>query len=161
PRSRKDSAPAPERPVAPTRRRTFWPLLALALLPAPLAAHPVEEKVYDRTLTVRLTGRAVVVEYQLEVNALTADSDGPDLVSKDELAEITEATQVYAAFLRGSAPQIGYCLYAKLDGKELKFVCKEQSYRVLDHLRLEYRFEAAWQPAPGKQHAFTLRETNY
>jgi ABC-type nickel/cobalt efflux system permease component RcnA len=148
--------------------RRYWVCVAavLAVLPAPSpAAHPIEEKVYDRTITVRLTPRAVVVDYHLEVNARTAYSDVPDLVSKTELAEITSTEQVYRTFLDGMAPLLGKTLYATLDDRELTFVCKEKRYRLLDHLRCEYRFEAAWEPAAalgvGAKHQFAFREANF
>src|SRR5262249_32190695 len=136
-------------------------VLALAALPAPaLRAHPIEEKVYDRTIRVLLTDRAVVVEYQLEVNARTAYSDVPDLVSRAELAEISRAEQVYRAFRDGLAPQLAKTLYATLDDRELAFVCTEKKSQLLDHLRCEYRFEASWRPGPG-QHRLRFREANF
>jgi ABC-type nickel/cobalt efflux system permease component RcnA len=132
-------------------------LLCLAVL----SAHPIEEKVYDRIINVRLTNSAVVVSYVLEANARTAYSDVPDLVSKAELAEITRAEQVYRAFLNGLAPQLRKTLYATLDAKELVFVCKQKQFRVPDHLSCEYVFEAAWQPAAGTRHRFVFREPNF
>jgi ABC-type nickel/cobalt efflux system permease component RcnA len=137
-------------------------LLCLAVLPAPsLSAHPIEEKVYDRIISVRLTDSAVVVSYVLEVNGRTAYNDVPDLVSKAELADITSAEQVYRAFLNGLEPQLRKTLYSTLDGKELKFVCKEKQFRVPDHLSCAYRFEAVWQPTAGTRHQFLFREANF
>ena len=143
-------------------RQLLCLIVLLAVLPAPsLSAHPIEEKVYDRSIDVCLTDSAVVISYVLEVNARTAYSDVPDLLSRAELAEVTRAEQVYRAFLDGLAPQLAKTLYAALDGKELPFVCKEKQFKVLDHLRCEYRFEAAWRPAPGVKHRFLFREANF
>jgi ABC-type nickel/cobalt efflux system permease component RcnA len=149
----------------PPGNRTLLCLICtwlLAVLPAPSpAAHPIEEKVYDRTITVRVTPAAVLVDYHLEVNARTTYSDVPDLVSKQELADITSSEQVYRAFLNGMEPLLGKTLYATLDDRELTFVCKEKRYRLLDHLRCEYRFAAAWKPAVGAKHRFVFREANF
>ena len=151
-----------ETTMPPGHRTLLCLATFLAALPAPTArAHPIEEKVYDRTITVRLTAPAVVVDYHLEVNARTAYSDVPDLVPKKELAEITRAEDVYRAFLNGTAPLLGKTLYATLDDKELAFVCKDKRFRVLDHLRCAYRFEAAWRPLPGAKHRFLFREANF
>src|SRR5262245_6665071 len=90
-----------------SRMKLLFALLCLAGLPAPvLAAHPLPQKVYDRTITVRLTGNAVVVDYHLEVDALTAYTDLPDLVSRDEMGGITTREAVFKAFLDGKSPEI-------------------------------------------------------
>ncbi len=120
-----------------SRNRLLLGLLPCLLgLPAPaLRAHPLPQKVYDRTITVRLTSDAVVVDYHLEVDALTASTDLPDLVSRDELADITTREAVFKAFLEGQAPLIANNLCARLDKQALKFVCKERRYLLTEHLR--------------------------
>ncbi|MBI1916929.1 MAG: hypothetical protein HYS12_19650 [Planctomycetes bacterium] len=137
-------------------------LLCLAGLPAPaLRAHPLPQKVYDRTITVRLTGDAVVVDYHLEVDALTAYTDLPDLVSRDELGGITSREAVFKAFLDGQAPLIANNLYATLDKKVLEFTCKERRCFLTEHLRCEYRLKAPWHPSPDAEHSFKFHEANF
>ena len=152
-----------QRNPVPSRNRCLCGLLlALAWWPAPaLRAHPLPQKVYDRTIVVRLTMESVVIEYHLEVDPLTAYTDLADLVSRDDLASITSREAVYQAFLDGEAPLIANNLCASLDKQALEFVCKERRYALTDHLRCEYRFEAAWRPAPSEQHSFTFREANF
>jgi hypothetical protein len=148
--------------VPSRNRRLFGLLLALAWLPAPaLRAHPLPQKVYDRTIVVRLTTDSVVIDYHLEVDPLTAYTDLADLVSRDELGGITSREAVYQAFLDGEAPLIANNLIARLDKQVLEFVCKERRYALTDHLRCEYRFEAAWRLAPDEKHTFTFHEANF
>ena len=135
--------------------------LSLHLVALTLLAHPVDVRTYDRSITVRLTPAAVVVEYVLEVNSQTALNDLPDLVSKEERARIFRAEEVHEAFSRASAPFLAKNLLARLDGKDLAFTLKQRKHQVLDHLRCEYRFEADWKPKPESEHTFTFRETNY
>ncbi len=151
-----------QRNTVPSRNRhLFVLLLALACLPAPaLRAHPLPQKVYDRTIVVRLTADSVVIDYHLEVDPLTAYTDLADLVSRDEIGGITRES-VYQAFLDGEAPLIANNLIARLDTNVLDFVCKERRYALTDHLRCEYRFEAAWRPAPDAKHSFTFHEANF
>jgi len=145
-----------------SQNRPLLGLLCLACLPAPaLRAHPLPQKVYDRTITVRLTDTAVVIDYHLEVDALTAYSDLPDLLSRDEIAAITNREAVFRAFLDGQAPLLANNLYATLDKQVLEFVCKERRWTHTDHLRCEYRFEAPWRLAPDTKYAFAFHEANF
>jgi hypothetical protein len=50
-------------------------ILALLLLPGAARAHPVPKDNHDRTLVVRLTPEAVLVDYRLEVDELRAALD--------------------------------------------------------------------------------------
>ncbi len=135
--------------------------LSLHLVALALLAHPVPLNSYDRVIIVRLTPAAVVVDYVLEVDSLTAFNDVPSLVSKEEMARLFGANELHAAFARASGPLLANNLLARLDGQALTFTLKQRKLQLLDHLRCEYRFEAEWKPAPGKDHDFTFRETNY
>src|SRR5438132_6581108 len=42
------------------------------------------------------------------------------------------------------APILADNLTAKVDGKTLEFHCVERSHQLLDHVRCDFRFEAAW-----------------
>ena len=120
-------------------------------------AHPIPKNNHDRTIVVRLTPRAVVIDYVLEVDELSAVNDLP----RAEWAKLTDRGQFFAVFLRYFAPVLGNNLVASLDGEPLAFICVAQQYKILDHLRCEYRYEAAWDIKPEKEYVFTLRESNY
>jgi ABC-type nickel/cobalt efflux system permease component RcnA len=142
----------------------FYLRLALVLgltFNAAARAHPVPVNSYDRTIVVRLTPSAVVVEYILEVDSFTARNDVPSLVSRAELARIGNPEQVHEAFARASAPLLANNLLARFGGRALTFSCTRRTYKVLDHLRCEYRFEAPWKIEPNRPAAFTFREVNY
>ena len=128
---------------------------------AVVCAHPIEEQVYDRTVSVRLTASAVVVDYVLEVSDLTAFNDTADLVSDEERPTITSRAAVRRAYLNGNAPLLAKTFLAEIDKKRLSFICKEKKLQVLDHLRCEYRFEAPWRLTAGVKHHFTFRDPNF
>ncbi len=132
--------------------------LCLVLVFAGIArAHPIPKNNHDRTITVRLTPKAVIIEYVLEVDELTAVNDLP----RAEWARLTDRREFFAVFLKYFAPVLSNNLVASLDGEPLEFTCVSRQFKVLDHLRCEYRFEAEWKLTPGKEHAFTIRESNY
>src|SRR5438067_808077 len=132
-------------------------LLGLLAAPGVAGAHPVPRDNHDRTLVVRLTPGAVVVDYRLDVDEARAALD----LSRAELARVSTRAEFYDAFTRSHAPYLAGNLDARLDGKPLTFTCVRQDYQMLDHLRCDYRFRAPWSPAPGKEHAFAFREGNY
>jgi ABC-type nickel/cobalt efflux system permease component RcnA len=135
-------------------------LLSLSLLLglAPSArAHPIPKNNHDRTIVVHLTPRAVVVYYRLEVDELTAYLDLP----RAEKADLKQPREICPVFLRYFAPVLADNLFATLDDKPLTFTCVSKRFKVLDHQRYDYRFEAAWEPGPGKKHDLALREGNY
>jgi nickel/cobalt exporter len=133
-------------------------LLLSSLAWAPAArAHPVPKDNHDRTLVVRLTPEAVLVDYRLELDEARAARDLP----KNEIAKISSRREFYETFTRFSARHLADNLVARLDGVSLTFACARQRYEVLDHLRCEYHFRAPWAPAAGKEHRFDFREGNY
>jgi nickel/cobalt transporter (NicO) family protein len=132
-------------------------LLALVALTPAARAHPIPRDNHDRTIVVRLTPEAVVVDYRLEVDELRAVEDMP----REELHGLDPAKGFHRLFLDYHAPVLANNLDATLDGKALTFTCVARRFRVLDHLRCDFRFRAPWKLAPGGQHAFTFREGNY
>ena len=135
-------------------------LLALCILltAAPFAmAHPIPKHNHDRTIVVHLTAGAVVIEYSLELDELTAVNDLP----RSEWAGLNDRRQFYPVFLRYFAPVLGDNLVASLDGHPLTFTCVSRQFKLIDHLRCDYRFEAPWKLGPGKEYVFTIRESNY
>jgi hypothetical protein len=112
---------------------------------------------HDRTVVVRLTPEAVVVDYRLEVDETRAAQDLP----RSQYAGVASRKDFYAVFSRYFAPVLGENLVARLDGKALEFVCVRRRHELLDHLRCDYRFRAPWKLTPGRRHAFDFREGNY
>jgi ABC-type nickel/cobalt efflux system permease component RcnA len=138
-----------------SRQLLALPLLLLAAASAP--AHPVPRDNHDRTLVVRLTPDAVVVDYRLEVDEYRATRDLP----AEELEGVTDRKDFHAAFTRYHAGFLGNNLVARLDGKLLEFTCVYQRYQLLDHVRCDFRFRAPWKLSADKPHRFTFRESNY
>jgi hypothetical protein len=148
-------------------------LLALAVLGfcgLPLAqGHPVPRQTHDRTISVHLGKDGVLVNYRLEVDEYTAVyEDLPALGDQLDLTRLTTAQECRDAFIRCYAPILAGNLLGTLNGQPLEFTCvgrrhtvREDDGQALDHLRCDFRFEAAWQLAPGKRHEFTFREGNY
>jgi ABC-type nickel/cobalt efflux system permease component RcnA len=137
-------------------RHILGVFLLLLLVPA-AQAHPVPRDNHDRTLVVRLTPEAVVVEYRLEVDEYRATLDMP----RAELAGVDSRKGFYAAFARYHADLLANNLAATLDGRTLEFTCVGQRYQLLDHVRCDFRFRAPWTLSAGGAHRFTFRECNY
>jgi ABC-type nickel/cobalt efflux system permease component RcnA len=140
----------------PRAPRTACLLLLLALA-APAGAHPVPGDNHDRTVVVRLTAEAVLVDYRLELDETRAALDLP----RSEQANIRAPRDFYAVFTHYFGSVLAYNLVANLDGQPLEFTCVEERHELADHLRCDYRFRAPWRPAPGRPHTFELREANF
>jgi ABC-type nickel/cobalt efflux system permease component RcnA len=132
-------------------------LLLLLAFASAGAAHPVPKDNHDRTLVVRLTPAALIVDYRLELDEYRAARDLP----RSELEGVDSRKDFHAAFRRYHADVLANNLFAALDGKPLEFSCIQQRHQILDHIRCDYRFLARWKLAPGKAHRFTFREGNY
>ncbi len=131
--------------------------LALALLAPAAFAHPVPKNNHDRTIQIALTPEAVLIDYQLEVDETRAALD----MTEDALAGVGSRREFYAAYVRFLAPVLSHNLDARLDGKALVFACARQRFDVTDHVLCRYHFRAAWKLAPGREHAFAFRESNF
>src|SRR5262249_25365336 len=119
-------------------------------------------RTYDRTIVVRLTRDAVLVDYRLEVDEWTVVYvDLPAVSDKLDLTRLSKPREFYEAITRHYAPILADNLTATLDGKPLTFTSVKQGFQVLDHLRCDFVFRAPWQPAPNREHVFTFREGNY
>jgi ABC-type nickel/cobalt efflux system permease component RcnA len=132
-------------------------VVALLTLAGSLCAHPVPSDNHDRSIVVRLTAEAVEVDYRLEMDETRAALDLP----KEETATVSSRREFHEAVLRFHRTVLAGNLDARLDGKPLDFTCVDGSYSVTDHLRCDFRFRAAWHPAPGVLHTFAFREGNY
>src|SRR5581483_5154045 len=130
--------------------------LCVSVVPS-TCAHPVPSDNHDRTIVVRLTAEALIVDYRLEVDELRAQRDLP----RSEIAKITSRTDFYNIFTNYFADILAGNLVARLDDKELSFTCERKAYEATDHLRCDYRFRAAWSPTPRAPHTLSIRESNY
>jgi ABC-type nickel/cobalt efflux system permease component RcnA len=138
-------------------RRSLFSILTLFLLPTAVGAHPVPKDNHDRTLVVRITPGALVVDYRLEVDEVRAIRDLPEAI----LREVKNKDDLRQRFLDYFADVLARHLDAKLDGQELKFRCVRKTSLLLDHIRCDYRFVADWAPSADADHSLTFREGNY
>jgi ABC-type nickel/cobalt efflux system permease component RcnA len=147
-----------------TKLLAAFAALCLSLtLVRPASAHPVPSDNHDRSLLVRLTAGAVVVDYRLEVDKSRAELDLPVA----ERARVINR-DLYETFCRYFGDILAGNLAADLDGKPLEFRCvshrftlRDELGRDLGHLRCDYRIQAACDLALDTEHRFTLRESNY
>ncbi len=149
-----------------TRAPGVWGVLLAgvwlsAITPA-VRAHPVPKGSHDRTATIRLTAEAVVVEYRLEVDPWTVIfEDLAGLEDKADLSKLSKPHEFYQTFTRLYGPVLAAGLDASLDGGRLSFECVRHGHEVLDHLRCDFVFRAAWRPRPGATHRLAFRDANF
>lgn len=137
-------------------------VLVTCLTTQSAVAHPVPKRAHDRTVVVRLTPEAVVVDYRLEVDEWTVVFiDLPAVNDRVDLAKLTRPAEFHEAFTRCYAPILADNLLGRLDGQPLTFHCVERSHRVIDHLQCDFRFEAPCKLDPAARHEFSFREGNY
>jgi ABC-type nickel/cobalt efflux system permease component RcnA len=138
--------------------RRFLLALLLPLLLAPtLAAHPVPKSNHDRTIVVRVTAAALIVDYRLETDEANIAYEVP----REAAAGIKSREELLDAYSGAFAEVLGRNLDTSLDKEELRFKCVRRSFVATDHVRCEYRFEAAWAPAADREHAVKFHESNY
>ena len=137
--------------------RALLSLAVVLAVCAPAIGHPIPKDNHDRTIVVHLTPHAIVVDYRLEVDELSAFKDLP----ASEANKLTDRRELPPVFLRYFGPVLANNLDATLDGNPLTFTCVRQQDQLLDHIRCDYRFEAKWAPESGKKHVCTIEEGNY
>src|SRR5437879_2306568 len=115
--------------------RCFLSALLLPLLFAPsVCAHPVSEPSNrDRLIVVRLTDKALLVDYRLEIDegTLVKDNDFPDT----ERARATSRKELFELYSRFFVDILGRNFDASLDGQELRFTCVQRNSAATDHVR--------------------------
>lgn len=131
-------------------------LCALLFVP-PAVAHPVPKTNRDRTIVVRVTAGALVVDYRLELD----EGSIPDELTAEEKAHVTTRSELLQAFTQSFADTTCRTLDASLDGQELRFQCVQQKFTATDHVRCEYRFESRWALAADADHKVKFHDTNY
>jgi ABC-type nickel/cobalt efflux system permease component RcnA len=122
-----------------------------------LSAHPVPRDNHDRTIVIRLTADAVEVDYRLEMDETRAALDMP----RSEIAGVGSRKEFHEVVVRFHRSVLAENLDARLDDRPLEFTCTAANFEVTDHLRCDFRFRAAWQPAPNERHVFAFHEGNY
>jgi ABC-type nickel/cobalt efflux system permease component RcnA len=138
----------------------------------PLHAHPVPRRCHDRTITVRITPVAILVDYRLDVDEFTVVFDDlPALGDQVDLTKLHKPQEFYEAFARSYAPILAANLVARLDGRPLEFRCIKHDYTLrdengaaLDHLRCDFVFRADLSAADtdlSQPHTLTFKEGNY
>lgn len=132
-------------------------LCVLCILRGEVSAHPVPKDNHDRTIVVRLTADAVIVEYRLELDVARAARD----LQNVDLSDIQSEDQLYAVFTRYFGPILADNLVARVDGKPLTFTCTTRKHELLDHLRCDFVFRAPWKLEAGKVRTFAFRESNF
>jgi nickel/cobalt transporter (NicO) family protein len=156
----------------PTHVRWLLPLVVLlcVLCVSVVNSHPVPRRNHDRTIIVRLTGNALVVDYRLELDEFTGVYiDLPAVMERAELAALSSPAEFYQAFMERYAPILGDNLLARLDqGELLSFRCvkylhrtQDENGQALDHLRFDFRFEAPWPAGFAGKHRLAFEEGNY
>jgi ABC-type nickel/cobalt efflux system permease component RcnA len=148
----------------------FFSVLSALCVVNSLSAHPVPRRNHDRTISVRLTADALIVDYRLELDAWTVVFvDLPAVMDRTELAGLSPPEGFYQAFMDRYAPILGSNLLAKVDrGEPLSFRCvrHQQQFRdergqPLDHLRFDFRFEAPWPAGASGRHELEFEEGNF
>ncbi len=133
-------------------------LLLAALASSSALAHPVPKDGRGRTVIVRPTPAALVVEYRLEIGPVRALED----MDADTRAEMGKSPERFAsAYLKVMREHLERNLFASLDGEEVKLTCTAANAAWLDHLRCDFRFEAGWRLDPGKRHALRFVADSY
>ena len=154
----------PRRSVPPARRRSCRlrvALLALLVLAAPAAAHPIAKHHHDRTVLVRLTESGVIVEYTLALDAWTLAQDLLPFSSQIDYAG--DPQQLYKAFAAIYGPRMANDLIAGIDGQELRFTyAGEYQLKEEDHLRYTFLFRAPLRLDPARAvHRLILTDSNF
>src|SRR5262249_46973443 len=115
--------------------------------------HPVPKDNHDRTILVRLTPEAVVVDYRLELDEYRAVRDLPG----EEFDGLRDPKGLPAPLTPYFPPPPARHLVAPPHRHDPVF----PSHPLLDPVRCDFRFRAPWKLAAGRAHSFSFREANY
>jgi ABC-type nickel/cobalt efflux system permease component RcnA len=148
-----DRVPAIHRGSA--MRRFIFALVCTSFCTPAAIAHPVPKTNRDRTIVVRVTANALVVDYRLEIDEGSIPEELPSLGKLSTREEILERFTTYFADV------LGRNLDASLDDAELQFECTQHKFVATDHVRCVYRFVAPWKLAPGTEHKLKFHDANF
>jgi len=121
-----------------------------------LLAHPVPKETRDRTLIVRPTPAALVIDLRLEIDEGQAALDLPD----EQRLGLRDRLSLHRAYARYAERLLQQGLIATLGGEELSLSCTQRDWNVTDHFRLDLRLEAPWR-LERTPLWFSLRERNF
>lgn len=138
-------------------------MAVLALSTGTARAHPIPRSSHDRTLNVRLTPDAVIVEYGLEVDLWTlVYQDLPQVMEASDQEKLSEEKEFIRKFTELFGPRLANGLRASIDGERLKFTLSKASSEVKeDHLRCDFVFRAPWKPKELQLHTLAFEEANF
>ena len=126
------------------------------------AAHPLPKLRYDRTIHVELSSNKVKIRYMLEMSELTLALDGGPFIRDKDLGKNRSIINYAEVYVAKKSPIIADNLNAKLNGRRLNFkLVSGKPKRDGDHLRIEFIFEATWQPSMMELNRVTFNEENY
>ncbi len=120
------------------------------------AKHPVPKDNHDRTIVVLLAPEGVFIDYRVELDSfrMYRDLDGVDLERRPD-------EDIHEAYLRYFSSALMGNLAVTLNGREIELEVVRRSFRVLDHVRCDYRFRGRWQLDPNEPYRFAFRDANY
>jgi ABC-type nickel/cobalt efflux system permease component RcnA len=127
-----------------------WMVLTL------LVAHPVPKETRDRTVIVRPTPSALVVDLRLEIDEGQAALDLPE----EERVGVRDRQGLHRAYARYAERLLQEGLVAQLAGEELPLTCTQREWNVTDHFRLDLRLEVPWTLSRTPQR-FQFHERNF
>ena len=131
--------------------RLLFTLFGLVVVTGTVAAHPLPNLRFDRTIHVRLSADAVTVRYSLEINDWTMILDGKNLLTAEDTAGVTGSASYAEVYAARKSPVLADQLRAMLDDEPLTFSTVTMSAdRARDHLQFRFEFRADWQPSPGR-----------
>jgi nickel/cobalt exporter len=137
-------------------------LIAAAICPPAVIAHPVPSDAHIRTVDVRLRPTELCVSYRLELDQFTTVfKDSKGLIEEAEVKRLNTPTAFYGEFTRRLAPLLADQLVATLNGQSITLRCIEHRFTVTDHLLCDFLFQADWSPRPDSENVFTFRDNTY
>jgi nickel/cobalt exporter len=138
----------------------FALLLLLLALGGPVAAHPLPNMRFDRTVDVRLSPSGVVVRYTLEVNEWTMVIDGNRLIGPDD--KFTTGREFAAIYAKKKAPFLIDNLLVTLRGQDVELTLRKSEIEPdRDHLRFRFEFRGNWSLPTGKPLDFNFEDRNF
>jgi ABC-type nickel/cobalt efflux system permease component RcnA len=123
-------------------------------------AHPIPLQHHDRSILIRVTENAVIVEYTLALDSRTQATDLFAL--RDQLPKppaLDEVNKVYAELY---GPRIAAGLVGNLDGHALTFSVASHQLKIEDHLRYLFVLQAPLKVNADKPtHSLQVIDSNF
>ncbi len=126
-----------------------------------ISAHPIPERLYDRSIKLHLSANTLRIDYTLQVDSQTVVFDLADLIEKTEIPKIQSQEDVFVAFRAALAPRLVNQLIVFLDGKELSPKPIEHRHAKTDHVRFDFRFEVKLALDQNSSHRLRFLDQTY